>query len=121
MTQSHVNVSDYADELISTPRAHLRLELRQEDNSLVLSYEDRLLVECHITKEGMLAGGFMAESLGTKLPALGESVTVRVSTGVLFRAIGIAGLDFEKEESFFLLERLMDEAKSQRGASSDAS
>lgn len=121
MTQSQVNVSDYADELISTPRAHLRLELRQEDNCLVLSFEDRLLVECPITKEGMLAGGFMAESLGTRLPPLGETVIVRVSTGVLYRAIGIAGLDFEKEESFFLLERLLDEATSQRGASSEAS
>jgi hypothetical protein len=55
------------------------------------------------------------------LPALGETVTARVSTGVLFRAIGIVELDFGKEESFILLDRLLEEADDQRGASSEAS
>ncbi|MCI0812746.1 MAG: hypothetical protein J4N27_02540, partial [Chloroflexi bacterium] len=62
---------------------------------------------------------FLAKALGVSLPALGESVTARVSTGVLFRAIGVVGLDFGKEESYVLLDRLLEEADVQRGGSSD--
>ena len=39
----------------------------------------------------------------------------RVSTGVLFRAMSIASLDFKVQESFVLLDRLLEEAASQRG------
>ena len=64
---------------------------------------------------GMLAAGFVAQALGTKVPPLGESVTARVSTGVLFRVLGVAGLDYKKEESYVLLDRLLEEAERQRG------
>ena len=120
MPTSQVNVTDYADELIETPRAHLRLQLQQNEDGLVLLHEDNTLVECPLTREGMAAAGFMAQALGVKIPPLGETAMARVSTGVLFRALSIVGLDFEKEESFVLLERLLDEAQMQRGASSDA-
>ena len=39
---------------------------------------------------------------------------------MLFRAVGVAGLDYGKEESYVLLDRLLEEAEMQRGASSDA-
>ncbi|MDA1189880.1 MAG: hypothetical protein O2854_09450 [Chloroflexi bacterium] len=106
---------DEAEELISVPRAHLKLELTQEQKGLVLRYDGQRLVECFLTENGMLAGGFMAESLGVKLPKLGETVDARVSTGVLFRAVSIASLDFGNEESYTLLNRWLDEAKMQRG------
>ena len=120
MADTHTKVYDYAGELMSTPRAHLRLELSQDDNGLSLSFEDNRLAECYLTSEGMLAGGFLAKALGVALPALGESVTARVSTGVLFRAIGVVELDYEKEESLVLLDRLLEEAEVQRGGSSEA-
>ena len=41
-------------------------------------------------------------------------------TGVLYRAMGISSLDFGKEESYVLLDRLLEEAEMQRGGSSDA-
>ncbi len=116
----HTTVSDYADELISVPRAHLRLALRQDETGVSLLHEDNILVECYLTREGMAAAGFMAQALGVRVPPLGETSEARVSTGVLFRALGIAGLDFGKEESFVLLERLLGEAAMQRGAASDA-
>jgi hypothetical protein len=62
----------------------------------------------------------MAQALGVQIPPLGESVSARVSTGVLYRVIAIPRLDFDKDESFVLLERLLDEAERQRGAPSDA-
>jgi hypothetical protein len=114
-------VYDYANELMDTPRAHLLLQLSQDESGLNLSFEDNMLAECYLTSDGMLAGGFLAKALGVSLPALGETVTARVSTGVLFRAIGIVELDFGKEESFILLDRLLEEADDQRGASSEAS
>ena len=120
MPDTHTKIYDYADELVSTPRAHLRLQLSQDENGLNLSFEDNRLAECYLTSNGMLAGGFLAKALGVSLPALGESVTARVSTGVLFRAIGIVGLDFGKDESYVLLDRLLEEAQVQRGGTSDA-
>ncbi|MCI0840671.1 MAG: hypothetical protein J4N64_02760 [Chloroflexi bacterium] len=119
MPSSHTKIYDYAEELMSTPRAHLRLQLSQDKNGLNLVFEGKTLAECYLSSEGMLAGGFLAKALGVSLPALGESVTARVSTGVLFRAIGVVGLDFGKEESYVLLDRLLEEADVQRGGSSD--
>ena len=121
MGAAHTTVSEYADELISVPRAHVVLQLRQDEGGLKLSHQDRLLVECPLTRGGMAAAGYMARALGVGIPPVGESVTARVSTGVLFRAVSIASLDFDNEDSFVLLERWLDEAESQRGGSSDLS
>ena len=120
MNQTHAKLTEYAEQLISVPRAHLRLELRQDENGLVLTHGGNSVVECYLTSEGMLAAGFLAKALGVKIPPLGESVPVRVSTGVLYRAMGISSLDYGKEESYVLLDRLLEEAEMQRGASSDA-
>ena len=65
-------------------------------------------------------GRNLPQALGARVPPVGESVAVRVSTGVLFRAVSIASLDFGVEESYVLLDRLLEEAEMQRGASSDA-
>ena len=120
MSQAHVKVSEYAEELISVPSAHLRLELRQDEQGLALLHDGKTVVECFLTRGGMMAAGFMAQALGVKIPALGQSVPALVSTGVLYRAVGISGLDFDKEESFVVLERLLEEAEAQRAGSSDA-
>ena len=119
MSGPHAEVSEYADELMSVPRAHLRLELTQDDEGLALLHDGQTLVRCYLTRQGMLAGGFMAQALGVKMPPLGESVPARVSTGVLFRAVGVASLDFDADEAHVLLERLLEEAEMQRGGSSD--
>jgi hypothetical protein len=47
-------------------------------------------------------------------------VETSVSTGVLWRAISISCLDFRKKESYVLLERLLEEARMQRGSGSDS-
>ena len=120
MPQTHTKISEYAEELISVPRAHLSMELSQDEHGLALLHDGKTLVECYLTRQGMMAAGFMAQALGVKIPPLGQSVPVRVSTGVLYRAISISGLDFDKEESFVLLERLIEEAELQRGGTSDA-
>ena len=115
MSERHVEVSEYADELISVPRARLRLELAQAEEGVTLTHDGKLLVSCRITSEGMAASGFMAQALGLKIPALGETVEARVTTAVLFRALSIAELDYSNDASFALLERMLEEAEMQRG------
>ena len=111
-------VSDYAYELLETPRAHLRMSLSQDEGGLVLTYRGAEVLRCRLTPNGMLAGGFAAQALGVKIPPLGESVPVRASTGVLYRAMGVCGLDFSEDASYAVLERLLEEARMQRGAAS---
>ena len=118
MVEGQSMVTEFADDLITRPRAHLRLELRQDENGLRLSLDDELLARCYLTREGMIAGGFLARSLGVNIPPLFDSVTARVSTGVLYRSLGICQLDFKEETSYVLLERLLEEADMQRGAKS---
>ena len=118
--QTDTQVTEYADELMSVPSAHLALELRQDDEGLQLLHDGRTLVECRLTRQGMAAAGYMARALGVKIPPLGESVKARVSSGVLFRAVSISTLDFSNEESFQLLDRWLEEAEMQRHGSSDA-
>ena len=112
-------VTEYAEELLDAPRAHLVLELSQDSEGLKLAYRDGLLVECRLTRQGMAAGAYMAKALGVRIPALGETVRARVSTGVLFRAMSIASLDFDEEASMVMLARLLDEAEMQRGGVSE--
>ncbi len=113
-----VEVWDYADELMSIPRAHLALELHQDEDGLIVSHDGRDLARCHLTSGGMTAAGYVARALGVQVPALGKSVSARVSTGVLFRAVAIARLDFRNEQSYQLLDRWLEEAALQRGGSS---
>ena len=117
--EAHAVVTEYAEELLDAPRAHLVLELSQDSEGLKLAYRDGLLVECRLTRQGMAAGAYMAKALGVRIPALGETVRARVSTGVLFRAMSIASLDFDEEASMVMLARLLDEAEMQRGGVSE--
>ncbi len=120
VAEPHTKIADYADELMSRPSAHVRMQLAQDDQGLKLTHDGKPVVECYLTREGMAAGAYMAEALGVEIPPLGETVPVRVSTGVLFRAVSIASLDLGNEVSNVLLERWLEEAEQQRGGSSDA-
>ena len=116
MLPKNVWVSDFGDELIATPRAHLRMTLAQDAEGLVLTYQDREILRCYLTPNGMIAGGFVAQALGTGVPPLGESAIARVSTGVLYRVLGVCQLDYSEEVSYVVLDRLLEEAQMQRGA-----
>jgi len=111
---------EYADVVVSVPRAHLLVSLRQTKGGVTLLHDGRALTRCYISRPGMRAARFMAEALGVKVPPLGGEVEARVSTGVLWRAISISCLDLRKPEALPLLERLLEEARMQRGSSSEA-
>lgn len=112
-----VLVSEWADELIEVPRAHLALRMRQDPQGVLVLHQEREIIRCHLTPGGMQAAGLIAEALGVRVPALGGEAEARVSTGVLFRAVSIARLDLANEASHFLLDRLLEEAEMQRGTS----
>ena len=87
MQQPQVKVTEYADELIATPRAHLRLVLEQNGNGLVLSHEDHALIECPLTEDGMLAAGFVAQAHGADdrgeaVATLGRAMVIAVVIGI---------------------------------------
>ena len=111
-----VEVFEYADRLLDVPRSHVRLRLVQDEDGLTVVHDDADLMRFHLTRNGMAAAGYVAKALGVKVPALGQDVAARVSTGVLFRALSIARLDLSNEASLPLLGRLLDEAEIQRGA-----
>lgn len=121
MTNSDSFVTDYAQSLIDTPRAHLKLQIFQDKSGLKITHNEQLLVQCYLTVNGMAAGNYVAKALGTQIPALGDSKDVRVSSGVLYRAIAIADLDFKKDASLLILNRLLEEADMQRGGVSEIS
>ena len=120
MPEPHTAISDLAQEVLEIPRAHVAVELRQDETGLKLFHQGQALVECFLTREGMAAGAYMSKALGARVPALGQATPLNVSTGVLFRAVSIASLDFSVQESFALLDRWLEEAEMQRGGSSDA-
>ena len=119
---AQTEVTKFAEDLIETPKPHLRLRLYQDSDGLKLSMDKNLLISCPLTKFGMIAGGFIAKALGTPVPAIDEEIPIRISTGVLFRIIAIAELNYSQDYSYILLERLLEEAEMQRsskGAVSD--
>ena len=120
MSVSRKRALEYADTVISVPRAHVLVILRQVKGGVTLLYRGRVLTRCYLSRSGMRAARFTAEALGVSVPPLGGSVEARVSTGVLWRAVSISCLDFRKKESYVLLETLLEEAKRQRGSGSDS-
>ena len=120
MAVSRKRALEYADHIVATPRAHVLVTLRHAKGGVTLLHQRRALTKCYITRPGMRAARFMAQALGVQVPAMGGSVQARISTGVLWRAISISCLDLRKPEAMPILERLLEEAEMQRGASSEA-
>jgi hypothetical protein len=85
---------------------------------VTLLYNGRAIAGCHASMVGMWIAAFVAKALGLELPAVGASVTARVSTGTLWRAVGISSRDLRKREARVLLQRLLEEAEMQRAAGS---
>ena len=120
MSVSRKRALEYADSIVSIPKAHVHVTLRQVKGGVTLLHQGKALTKCYINRSGMRAARFMAEALGVEIPPLGGSVEASISTGVLWRAISISCLDFRKKESLPLLERMLQEANMQRGSGSDS-
>lgn len=119
MSISRKKALEYAEEFISVPNSRVSVTLRQGKGGVVLLHKGKALTKCYITSSGMRAATFMAQALGLKVPPLGSSVQAQVSTGLLWRAVSISCLNFRKEASYIILERLLEEAEMMRQSSSE--
>ncbi len=123
MAVSRRKAQEYADELLQTPSAHLVLTVSRGVRGVTLLHRGKAVTRCHASRVGIWAAAFMSEALGVALPEIGESVKARVSTGTLWRAVGISSLDLRTREARIILRRLLQEAEMQRakgtGADSD--
>jgi hypothetical protein len=115
MSISRKKALEHADRLISRPRSRLTVKLRQGKEGVTLLHQGKALTKCHLNRSGMRGATYMAQALGVRVPPLGSSVEAQVSTGVLWRAVSISCLDFRKQASYLLLERLLAEAEQMRG------
>jgi N-formylglutamate amidohydrolase len=120
MSVSRKRAQEYADRLLETPSAHISVTLKRWKNGVTVLHQGRAIARCHASRVGMWTAAFMAQALGLELPPVGASVTVRVSTGTLWRAVGISSLDLRKREARVLLLRLLEEAEMQRAAGTGA-
>lgn len=110
MATSRKKALAYAYDLISNPRSHLRVELRQTETGVSLLHKRRVLTKVYLNRNGMVAANAMAKALDVKPPALGFGVEALVSTGLLFRVLALSDLDYRNPYSHELAGRLIKEA-----------
>lgn len=105
----------YAEELLSTPKGRIPVTLRRTKSGVVLEHQGRPLTRCYPTSVGAAQAAYLGIALGLeRIPDVGESVTVEVSTGLLLRAVNVTTLDPRKPAHRALLERYLEEAELQR-------
>lgn len=121
MTISRKRALEYGYELIGRPRSHLRVELNQDKSGVSLTHKGRVLTRVYLNRSGMNAAAAMSEAMAIKLPALGESKSGLVSTGLLYRVLALSQLDFRNPAAYELAGELVDEAITmQRGGGTSA-
>ncbi len=121
LTVSRKQALEYGYKLVEKPRSHLRVELNQDKSGVSVTHKGRVLTRVYLNRTGMNAAVAISEAMGIKLPALGESNSGLVSTGLLYRVFALSQLDFRNPTSFDLAAELVDEAISmQRGGGSGA-
>lgn len=119
MATSRKKALEYAYSLLERPRAHLRVELAQVSDGVVLRHQGRVLTRVYLNRSGMNAAAAMAEALGVNVPPVGEYVSTLASTGLLYRVLAISQINFKDEAAFELAANLVEEAiDMQRGGSS---
>ncbi len=116
MAVSRRKAQEYADRLLASPSARVEVTLSRWRTCSTLLHKRRAIARCGADRVGTWTAAFVAEALGVALPPVGESVTARVSSGVLWRAVGISALDLREREQRVLLGRLLEEAEMQRMA-----
>jgi hypothetical protein len=116
MAISRKKALEYADKLLQSPSAHIVITVFRGSSGVTVLRRGRAVTRCHASRIGTWTAAFMAEALGVELPEVGESVQARVSSGTLWRAVGISSLDLRKREARVLLHRLLEEAEMQRAA-----
>jgi len=111
---------EHSEKIIASPRSSLAVKLRHGKGGVVLLHKGRALTRCYVTPSGIRAATLMAKVVGARVPPMGASVQVEVSTGVLWRAISISSLDFRKKEAYLLAQRLLEEVETMLTAGAES-
>jgi hypothetical protein len=116
MAISRTRAQDYAEEVLNQPGGEKPVTLSRHKKGVTLLYRGRALTKTHASKVGELQAVLMADVLGVKLPKLGEAVSTKVASGILYRAVAVSSLDVRRPEAQPVLAQLMRTAVMQRGA-----
>jgi hypothetical protein len=116
MAISRSRAQDYAEEVLSRPGGETPVTLKRSKSGSTLLHRGRALTKTHASVVGGLQAELMAEVLGVALPEIGSSVSLRIPTGLLYRAIAVSSLDPRKPEGRVVLGQLLRTAAMQRGA-----
>ena len=104
-----IYVSEYTEEILSVPKAHIKLELLQDSTGLKLTHNQQLLISTDLSIEGMKAGILMSLALGIDLPPENQTVRVNVTSGILHKVISVVSVDFDTEGADQVLQALLEE------------
>ena len=113
---SRKKAQDYAEYVLSRPLRDYRVTLKRGRTGVTLLYNGRAITKCHMNRVGALQSTFLAQALGVEVPGAGGSVTTRVPSGVLYRAVAISSLDFRRPEARSVLVQLLSVAARQRSS-----
>ncbi|MCH7481791.1 MAG: hypothetical protein IIC31_03040 [Chloroflexi bacterium] len=116
MAISRTRAQEYAESVLNRPRGETPVTLRRFRSGCTLFHGRRALTKTHASGVGELQAEFMAQALGLEVPALGGSVSTRIASGALYRAIAISSLDLRRPEARVVLGELLSTAAMQRGA-----
>ena len=116
MAISRSRAQDYAESVLGRPGGETPVTLKRFKSGATLLHRGRALTKTHASAAGVLQAELMAEVLGVELPEVGGAVSVRVPTGVLYRAVAVSSLDPRKPEARMVLGQLLRTAALQRGA-----
>ncbi len=119
MSISRVKAWEYAEQVLSRPNRRLEVTARRGRGGLTLLHRGRALTRCYDTGVGRTQAELVARALGVELPAMGNAVTVGVSSGVLYRAVSISSMDPRREDIWPLFRRLLEEAEAMRAGVSE--
>ncbi len=116
MAISRTKAQDYAEQVLNRPGGETPVTLRHHKSGFTLLHRGKALTKTHASAVGWLQAEFMALALGVEQPPVGESVSTKVASGLLYRAVAISSLDLRKPEARVVLAQLMRTAAMQRGA-----
>ena len=116
MGVSRLKAQDYAEQVLNRPGGAKEVTLRRNRTGATLLYRGRTLTRTYGSALGEVQASLMAEVLGVDLPEVGFSVTTKVSSGVLYRAVSVSSLDVRRPEARAVLAQIMNTAAMQRGA-----
>ena len=104
-----IYVSEYTEEILSVPKAHIKLELLQDSSGLKLTHNQQLLISTDLSIEGMKAGILMSLALGIDIPPENQTVKINITSGVLHKVISVVSVDFDTEGAAQVLQALLEE------------